>query len=85
METITIPKEEYELLKSQAQIYKIIASDFFKTIGNDNLKNLMSEFKETNLYSEDFLADLENGLSKSSLIVILPCSIPAFLCTMGLS
>jgi len=66
METITIPKEEYELLKSQAQIYRSIASDFFRTIGNDNLKNILSEFKDTNLYSDEFLSDLENGLAKSS-------------------
>ena len=66
METITIPISEYELLKSQAQIYRLIASDFFKTIGDDNLKNLISEFKDTNLYTDDFLLDLENGLTKSS-------------------
>lgn len=66
METITIPKSEYELLKSQAQIYRLIASDFFKTIGDDNLKNLISEFKDTDLYTDEFLLDLENGLAKSS-------------------
>jgi hypothetical protein len=66
METITIPKAEYELLKSQEQIYRLIASDFFKTIGDDNLKNLISEFKDTNLYTNDFLLDLENGLAKST-------------------
>ena len=38
-----------------------------KPFKKDNLANIISDFSETNLYKEDFLKDLEQGLKKSSV------------------
>jgi len=68
METITISKAEYEELKSQSFLYKKLASDFFESLKSNNLTNVMNDFKNTNLYSDEFLKELEDGLSKSSYL-----------------
>ena len=39
---------------------------YFKKFQKDNIENIMEDFKEET-YSESFLADLEDGLKKSSL------------------
>ena len=39
----------------------------FKPFKKDNLANIIRDFSETNLYKEDFLKDLEQGLKKSSV------------------
>ena len=45
---------------------KIVEKElYFKTFKKDKIKNIMNDFEKEN-YSDDFLADLENGLKKSS-------------------
>ncbi len=70
LQTITIPKREYEELidvklrfKYLSQIFK---EDIFLPPPTKNVKNVMGEFKKTNLYNQKFLASLENGLKKST-------------------
>ncbi|OHE32349.1 MAG: hypothetical protein A3J94_15565 [Syntrophus sp. RIFOXYC2_FULL_54_9] len=38
----------------------------FKAFNKDSVDNILRDFAETNSYEEDFLADLEEGLKKSS-------------------
>ena len=46
---------------------KIIEKElYFKKFKNDNIEDIMNDFKKEN-YSNDFLKDLENGLKKSSV------------------
>ncbi|MDY0320458.1 MAG: hypothetical protein RBR23_01870 [Arcobacteraceae bacterium] len=39
---------------------------YFRKFKKDDIKSVMSDFKDVG-YSDDFLADLENGLKKSSI------------------
>jgi predicted CopG family antitoxin len=66
METITIPKDEYNNLKRIAEAYKQIAGNIFRNISEDSIENVVNDFKNTDLYSEEFLIDLQAGLEKSS-------------------
>jgi hypothetical protein len=66
METITIPKNEYKKLVSKANAYQKLAEHFFGDALKTSLKDVVDDFRKTNLYTEGFLADLENGLKKST-------------------
>ena len=39
---------------------------YFKKFQKDDVKNIMNDFQKEN-YSDDFLKDLEDGLTKSSI------------------
>ncbi len=67
METITIPKSEYRKLVSRAKAYEKLAGSIFQNAIKDPVKDMVTDFKNTNLYSEEFLIDLEDGLKKSSI------------------
>ncbi len=67
METITIPKAEYKRLLSHAEAYKKLAESVFVNAIKDPVNDIVSDFKSTNLYTTEFLSDLEKGLKKSSL------------------
>lgn len=66
METITISKSEYKRLLSAEKAYKKIAGQIYKTVIESDVKDVVSDFKKTKLYTEDFLTDLEDGLKKST-------------------
>jgi len=66
METVTISKEEYTNLLLKAKAYQRLASDFFKGVMDESLTDVVNDFRKTNLYTDDFLLDLEDGLKKSS-------------------
>ncbi|MEK7634539.1 MAG: hypothetical protein AAB396_01475 [Patescibacteria group bacterium] len=66
MNTITIPKTEYSKLKRQAEAYKKLSSRFFESIVKDPIGEVVNDFRKTNLYAEEFLSDMEDGLRKSS-------------------
>ena len=70
METITIPKSEYKKLLSRAKAYEKLAGSIFENAIKDPIDEIVSDFKKTNLYTDKFLKDLENGLKKSSLAKI---------------
>lgn len=67
METITIPKSEYKKLLSKAAAYKKLAKSIFENAINDPVDEIVSDFKKTDLYTDEFLSDLKEGLEKSSL------------------
>ncbi len=66
MDKITISKTEYLRLKQQSAAYKRLASNFFQSMPKDSIETVVDDFRKTNLYSEEFLEDLESGLKRSS-------------------
>lgn len=64
--TITLPKTKYIQLKKQANAYKQFTAHFFEFILQDPINQVIDDFRQTNLYTEEFLQDLEDGLRKSS-------------------
>ena len=68
MAKITLPKTEYERLRRQAAAYRKFAEKFFESVVKDPIEEVVGDFRKTNLYTEDFLKDLESGLRKSSYV-----------------
>lgn len=66
MAEITISKTEYERLKKQSAAYRRFAAKFFELIIKDPIEETVEDFRKTNLYTENFLKDLESGLRQSS-------------------
>lgn len=66
MEKVTISKTRYERLKKQAEAYKKFAADFYSFAMGDMVEEVVDDFKNTGIYTEGFLNDLEDGLKKSS-------------------
>lgn len=64
-ETITLPKTEYNQLKQQALAYRRFTARFFDSLIKDSVKNVVDDFRATNLYTKGFLKDLEAGLFDS--------------------
>ena len=63
---ITIPKEQFLRLQQQAKAYRSYLSTIFELPLKDPIDEVVADFRQTNLYSEPFLDDLEDGLRKSS-------------------
>lgn len=63
---ITVPKTEYEQLSKQAAAYRKFTAEFFESIIKDPIDQIIKDFRNTTLYTEKFLEDLEDGLRKSS-------------------
>ena len=68
MSTVTIPEDEYKQLRQQATAYRNISRKLFAGVLRDSVENVIADFRKTDLYSEDFLYDLESGLRKSSYV-----------------
>jgi len=66
MESVTLSKKEFNKLVLKAKAYDMLARNFFKNKVNDPVDIVVNDFKKTNLYSEKFIKDLEEGLKKSS-------------------
>ena len=66
MNKIAIPKTEYRQLRRQADAYKKIAGDLSALILRDSVAEAVGDFRNTGLYAEEFLSDMETGLRKSS-------------------
>ncbi|MBU1178892.1 hypothetical protein KKB69_00935 [Patescibacteria group bacterium] len=66
MVNITLPKTEYQQLKRQADAYRRFVAKFFEMAIKDPIKEVTEDFRKTNLYTKEFLMDLESGLRKSS-------------------
>jgi len=66
MAEITISKTEYQTLQKQARAFQIFAEHFFNSLIKDPVSQVVEDFRKTNLYTADFLADLEDGLLSSS-------------------
>ncbi len=65
-EAVTLPKQEYLRLKQQAQAYRFLAARLFELPLRNAVGEIVTDFRDANLYTEDFLNDLEQGLRKSS-------------------
>lgn len=68
MGNITIPKIEYLRLKRQADAYKKLSGRFFESVVKDSADEVVRDFRKTDLYTKEFLADLGDGLKKSSFV-----------------
>ena len=66
MTTITVPKQEYNVLKKKARAYEELSRLFFERIKRDPAE-IVDGFKKTQRYSIGFLRDLRTGLENSSL------------------
>jgi predicted transcriptional regulator len=66
MSNVTLSKAEYRKLKQQADAYKKITKRIFESVIRAPLEEVIEDFRQTKLYTDDFLEDLEEGLSKSS-------------------
>lgn len=68
--TITLPKIEYLQLKEIAHRFELIKSviepSVFSKPATNNIKTIMKEFKETGLYTDEFLKSLAQGLKESN-------------------
>ncbi len=62
MSTVTIPKNEYQLLVRQANAYKKIASGFATEAIATPVADIVTNFRKVGKYSEGFLTDLKEGL-----------------------
>lgn len=66
MKSVVISKNEYSKLKKQADAYKRLSSRLFESLIKDPIEEIMNDFRRADLYTNEFLADLEKGLRKSS-------------------
>ncbi|MFH1192252.1 MAG: hypothetical protein V1655_02135 [bacterium] len=66
MDKITISKVRYAQLKKQADAYKKFVSQFYTLAIKDPINEVINDLKKTNLYSDEFINDIEDGLRKSS-------------------
>jgi hypothetical protein len=62
---VTVSQKEYQNLKKQSQAYQMLVSRVFELPLSD-IETIVSDFKETDLYTDEFLSDLRDGLEKSS-------------------
>ena len=62
MSMVTIPKEEYQSLIRQANAYRKIASGFAAQVIETPVAQVLENFRATKKYSNEFIADLEDGL-----------------------
>ncbi len=65
-DSITLSKQEYLRLKKQARAYLAMTARMFELPLRDSVDEVVADFRATNLYTVEFLADLEDGLRKSS-------------------
>lgn len=65
---VILSKTEYNALKRQAEAYRKFAARFFETAVSDPVKDVVSDFRKTGLYTKSFLKDIESGLKKSSYL-----------------
>ena len=63
MSKITISKEEYKTLLTEARAYRRLASNFASQIIERPISVIVSNFHSTGKYSKEFLRDLEGGLN----------------------
>ncbi len=70
MATITIPKIEYEVLRTKATLYehirKMMERDIFAPPPTKNTKEIVNAFTKTKRYNKAFLKSFEKGLKRSS-------------------
>lgn len=63
---VTLPKQEYLRLMQQAEAFRTLVAKMFELPLKDSINEVVADFRAIDLYSEEFLTDLEDGLRKSS-------------------
>jgi len=66
MSEITISKTEYQQLRRQSKSYQMLVAGFFESIAKDPIVQVVEDFRQTDLYTDEFLKSLESGLRESS-------------------
>jgi len=66
MSRMTVSRTEYVKLRRQAAAYRRMTARLFETVIKDPIHEVAEDFKNTDLYSKEFLKDLEEGLRRSS-------------------
>ena len=70
MNTITLPRDKYLMLKQRAAAYDLIVGimeqEFFSPPPTRSAKKIIGEFRQTGRYNEAFLSSLAQGLARSS-------------------
>ena len=70
MNTITIPKKEYQELLDKKFRYEylrqIIEEDIFDSPPTKNTDEVIKAFEQTKLYNQEFLRSFKKGLKRSS-------------------
>ena len=70
MQTVTIPRKEYDtLLVSRMKfdyLRQILTDDLFSPPPTKNIDTIAASFEETGKYSEAFIKSLKKGLKRSS-------------------
>ena len=67
--TITISRQTYNRLKKEAGAFKAFMRGKLvsaQPLASSHMKKLVKDFRDSGLYTEAFLNDLEKGLLKSS-------------------
>ena len=65
-DAVTLPKQDYLRLKQEAEAYRSMAAKVFELPLRDPVDEVVADFRATDLYTDKFLTDLEDGLRKSS-------------------
>ena len=63
---VNIPRKEYQKLKQQARAYQQLAGVMFSSAVKNSIEDVVDDFRNTKLYSEEFLTDLKSGLKRSN-------------------
>lgn len=66
MATVRISEKEYKRLSRQARAFRLFASHVFESVLRDPVEDVVEDFRKTGKYTTEFMADLEDGLRKSS-------------------
>ena len=66
MKTVTLTENEYSKLNREAMAYRKLATRVFESVVKDDISAVVDDFRKTELYTEEFLTDIEDGLRKSS-------------------
>lgn len=65
-DTVIISRQDYLNLKQEAEAYRSMVAKVFELPLRDPVEEVVADFQATGLYTDEFLADLEDGLHKSS-------------------
>ena len=68
METVTISKKEFKQLTEKAMRYDFLRISMEKDLfvpPPKNISKILTEFKKSGLYNEQFINSLEKGLNRS--------------------
>jgi len=65
-DTVTLLKQDYLRLKQEAEAYRNMVAKVFELPLRDPVGEVVADFRATDLYTDEFLTDLEDGLRKSS-------------------